>query len=381
MKKLSSNKYVYPYTPFKDLSVKNFTARILPKKIISTSELLVLLNNQSRDELRLKGGTIAEKVFNLFISKNVLFGPKQYAIKEKNIWIKKFNYFINKNERLQLTILGFPFKIPVPLKTDRTMPDMGEVLALKKLNELAYTIQTIYKPGAKITIVTEGVFGSFNGIKKKEYNGYQSVLDFILKKLGWTTNLTLLKLDEMERLDKNFKARFNLKIKAFEKLFQEKDSQFMKKYLGARESLLRVINTKNLNLPAETLMDVYNDSLPKKEISEEIELIREKILREVHVMLIKYHAYLSVRDDLDFIQRRIPHAITLSVSPKPGRLGIIPINAHTIRLPYHGVVVYHKKRNLFTIEYLIDILREKKTYQPVYWSSDKEKKPFFYILT
>lgn len=379
MKKLISNQYVYPYTPFHDLSEKSLSSVMLPEKIISTKKIIRLLKRLPKEKVSLKGKTSAEKIFNLFLHKSILFGPKNYVTNERTQWINKFNYFIQKNKPLQLTILGFPFKIPVPLKTDRTMPDMGEVLALKKLNELTELIKSVYTPGAKITVVTEGIFGSFNGVPEKEYNGYKTLLGLIINKLGWTKNLTLLKLDAMESLDKNFNSRFNTKIKAFERLFKQKDTAFINKYEGARESLLRIVNTKSLNVPIEVLMDVYNESLPKNNLSNAVKRIRRTILEEVHTMLIKYHAYLSVRDDLDFIQRRIPHAITLSVSPKPGRLGIIPINSQCIRLPYHGVAVYHKQKNLFTIEYLIDIKRDNKTYQPVLWSEDKEKKPFFYI--
>lgn len=379
MKKLNSNQYVYPYTPFHDLSDKIFDSIMLTKKTVSTRDVIKLLKTILVEKIKPKGKTPAEMIYRIFIHKSILFGPKKYVSDEKKQWIEKFNYFIEKNMPLQLTILGFPFKIPVPLKTDRTMPDMGEVLALKKLNDLAELIKLVYAPGVKITVVTEGVFGSFNGLTSKEYNKYKSVLNVIINKFSWTKNLALLKLDEMESMDKNFKNRFNEKIKAFEKLYKQKDSDFIKKYEGARESLLRIVNTKNLHLPIEVLMDVYNDSLAEKKVSNDVKRIRKRILKEAHTMLVKYHAYLSVRDDLDFIQRRIPHAITLSVSPKPGRLGIIPINSHTIRLPYHGVVVYNRKKTLFTIEYLIDIQRDNRTYQPVFWSEDKEQKPFFYI--
>lgn len=379
MKKLNSNQYVYPYTPFRDLSNKVFSSVMSPSRTVSTKKILQFLKEQPREKIIVKGKTPAEKILNLFLHKSVLFGPKGYVVDEKMKWIEKFSYFIDRNKSLQLTILGFPFKIPVPLKTDRTMPDMGEVLALKKLNELAEQIKSMYAPGAKITVVTEGVFGSFNGMSAKEYNGYKAVLDFIIDKMNWNKNLTLLKLDSMESLDTNFKKRFEAKIKAFEKLYKQKDKAFIKKYEGARESLLRIVNTKGLNVPNEVLMDVYNYSLPSKDLTNEVKRIRKNILNEVHTMLVKYHSYLSVRDDLDFIQRKIPHAITLSVSPKPGRLGIIPINSHSVRLPYHGIVVYHKKKKIFTIEYLIDIRRDNKTYVPIFWSEDKEKKPFFYI--
>ncbi len=376
--KIKSNPYVYPYVPFFDLSKKDFRATF-SRKTLPTKDVAKILKALPTLNPKLKGQTTAEKVFSLFLDNEVLFGPKEYVNDAKKEWIKQFNYFITKKRPIQMTILGFPFKMPIPLKTDRTLPDMGELLSLKRLYDITLSIKTVYPPGAIITIVTEGVFGKFNHISKIEYDNYALFLNKMIKEFGFESYLKIVALEDMEKLSKNFKKQFAEKVNTLESQYKNNNSELLKKYNGAKESIYRIVNTKRLKIPIKTLMNVYNEDILEKNLSRKEQVIRKTIEKELHSMLISYLAYLMVRDDLNFIERMVPHAITLSVSPKPNRLGIIPVASHCIRLPYHGVPIYHPGENKFTIEYLIDIVRSASSFRKIYWENDKERKPFFYV--
>ncbi|HEV2339862.1 MAG TPA: L-tyrosine/L-tryptophan isonitrile synthase family protein [Patescibacteria group bacterium] len=378
MKKLKANQYVYPYTPFYNLSHVKKKAVFTEGEIISLKSLNDLLSTLPELKVAITGNSIAEKILSIFAESEILFGPRKYIRENRNLWINKFNHFINTNSQIQMTILGFPFKMPISLKTNRTLPDMGEVLSLKRLNDIIQLVQSVYTPGAKITIITEGVFGSFNHISKDEYKNYREFLEFVVSEFGWNGNLEIIELEKMEELSSNFKKQFSNKVNSLKKLYLLKDKKFLGKYNGAEESIKRIINTKDLQVKENILFEVYNDKLSDSDISKEAIKVRKYIKDETHKMLLQYHAYLMVRDDLNFIENFIPHAITLTVSPKPNRLGIIPVSKNCIRLPYHGVPVYHEKIKDFTIEYLIDIERKNKTYKKMYWDKDKETRPFFY---
>jgi pyoverdine/dityrosine biosynthesis protein Dit1 len=376
---MKSNPYVYPYTPFHDLGNKQFVATFTDKKEVTTNELISLVNTYKSPSLTLAGTSIDKRLLEIFLNDEIRFGPREFIADNAESWKEKFRYFISENKPLQFTILGFPFKIPVPLKTDRTLPDIGEVLSLKRLFDITQLIQKEYAPGAVITIVTEGVFGRFNAMKKEEYDEYKDVLEEISKLFGWDKTLKFTELENMEKLDPQFTQLFERKVKELEELYAKQDAAFLEKYKGAEESLLRIVNTKDLGIEEDILMDVYNDSLPNDKITPEVEKLRQAIKENMHIMLMQYYAYLMVRDDLDFINKTVPHAITLTVSPKPNRLGLIPINTDCTRLPSHGIPVFHNKSNIFTTEYLIDIKRQNATFTPVYWTQDKENKPFYYI--
>lgn len=376
---MKSNPYVYPSTDFIDLSDKKFKAIFDSNKYVTTTDLKNLLSSLPVPKLHFTSKSTEQRILDIFTNNEILFGPKKYITDNAEYWLNTFRYFIKQNKPLQLTILGFPFKMPVPIKTNRTLPDMGELLSLKRLNYITELIGTIYKPGAIITIITEGVFGRFNNMEDSEYDAYKNFLTEIITVFNWTDTLKILELEEMEKMTDNFTKLFEEKVNKLKKLHAAKNKEFLKKYNGAKLSISRIINTRNLDITSLSLMDVYNTSLQMTDVTPEVYKIRKYIKTMTYEMLLQYHAYLMVRDDLNFIQKAIPHAITLSVSPKPNRLGIIPVDKNCIRLPYHGVPVYHEKRNVFTIEYLIDLMRTNKIFQKVYWKRDKEKYPFYYI--
>lgn len=375
--KIKSNPYVYPYTPFFNLSKKKIFYTKNGKKIINSNQLKDYLKYNQLPALKLKGKDLSEKIYSIFLNSNIRFGPKKYITSLKDFWIKKINFYLSKNKSLEFVILGFPFKIPVPLKTDRILPDMGELLSLKRLYDLTQLIKSVYAPGAKITIITEEVFGTLNNMSREEIKKYQDFLKFLVKEFGWNKHLSFFSLDRMEKQVPNFYEEFQNQINELEQKFIFGDKKFLKKYYRAYPSIYHIVNTKRLNLPLEILMDIYNE---KKKLKNKIILRARELIRfYTHVMLIKYISYLTLRDKFDFINRNFPNSLMLSVSPKPYRLGILPVGKDFIRLPYHGVVVFDEKNKKFSIEYLIDLKRQGWSIEEVYYAKDKENKPFFYI--
>lgn len=375
---IKSNPFVYPYTPFHSLSDKRFQAKFHDLKSLSTAEIEKIIPHLSLDSLSQKDDP-AKHILKFLQSNSIRFGPLELTEDLHCYWIEKLNYFISQSLPIQFTILGFPFKIPVPLKTNRTHPDMGELLSLSHLEDICKTITKIYNPGAHISVFAEGVFGKFNGTAVEEYRNYKSTLDLFTKKFH-LNHLSIHHLDEMEKLEPNFNNLFAAKVKEFTEGFSDGDKGISEKVQGTMESILRIVNTKTLHLSEETLMDVYNYSLPPEKVTPEISTTREYINRSAQNVIFNYLSYLSVRDDIQFLERTVPHGLSLTVSPKKFRLGIQPISTDITKLPYHGVPVFHKANHNFTIEYLIDIKRMKTEITPVMWNSDPEKKPFYYEI-
>ncbi len=232
MKKVKSNPYVYPYVPFYDLSDKYYYAKFSEGKTLNIVDLKRYTKKYKNQTIKPKGKTNEEKILNVFLNTEILFGPKEYVIKDKDKWLESFSYFISQKKPVQLSILGFPFKMPIPLKTDRTTPDMGEVLMINKLYNIAKNISYIYKPGARITIFTEGVFGRYNHIPEKEYKRYFRALRKINRSLGFDKYIKLVELEEMEKLTKNFNVTFKKKVDNLSALVKKKDRKVLKKLCG-----------------------------------------------------------------------------------------------------------------------------------------------------
>lgn len=372
---MKSNPYVYPTVPFKNLNNKKVIDNFIREEEIDIGGLKKEIRRIKQPIIENKGRSAVEKILNIFLDKNFIFGPRYFIKDDKNFWHKKLNYFIENKKPINFTILGFPFKVPVFLKTNRTFPDMGEVLILLRLKTIIENIKKIYSPGAVIYIFTEGGLGPFCGVNKEDYEGYEKFLIQLSKDLNFNEVLKIEPLSNMEKIS-GFRSFFLKRLKENRKLFKEKNKAFLVKYKGAFPSIFKIINTKMYD--EIFLMDVYNEKLKNNEISEQAMKIRKHIEAKSDECICNYFAYLKARDDINYLEKIVPNYIPLSVSPKPKRLGILPINKECNILPYHGVPVLNK--DSWTIEYLIDIRRSKEQYIKMFLKNDKEKKPFYYEI-
>src|SRR5439155_27256685 len=66
---------------------------------------------------------------------------------------------VRRGAPIQLTLVGFPFKVPNPLKVGgRTMPDLAEVAALQMLERLHLAVRAVYAPGIDVVILHDGSY-------------------------------------------------------------------------------------------------------------------------------------------------------------------------------------------------------------------------------
>lgn len=71
--------------------------------------------------------------------------------------------YIKAGEAVRLCLPAFPFKSPNNVdKVLGKLPDKGEEIALAHLNGLCAAIGDIYPPGAKLTIISDGLV--YNGL-------------------------------------------------------------------------------------------------------------------------------------------------------------------------------------------------------------------------
>ncbi|MEK7496411.1 MAG: L-tyrosine/L-tryptophan isonitrile synthase family protein [Patescibacteria group bacterium] len=374
---MKSNPNVYPYTPFRHLNKSSITSVFLPKKIITKKELLSLLSKQARLKVSRRGHTPAERILNIFTDQNICFGPKKYITEHKEELLNRLQFFINKNKPISFTILGFPFKTPVNLKTNRRLPDLGEALALLRLHNLMQLVKSVYRPGGCVTVFTEAPFARFGGITINEANKYQLELHFLADLLGVNKTVRLVNLATLERLVPNFAREQTKRALAFKKKFLAKDKLFMERFQATFPSVFRIVNSRPVSV--EILREVYSDKIYENKLSLIARRVYKNLKRYTTEAIFNYFAYLKVRDDFHLIEKKCEGAVPLTVSPKPGRLGIYPIDRQVEILHTHGVPVYRLKYNRFNIEYLYDLQRTGKKYTPMYLVGDKDNKPFFYV--
>jgi L-tyrosine isonitrile synthase len=104
--------------------------------------------------------------------------------------------FVHLGAPLLLTLPSFPCKSPNPAKVLGHLPDYGELLALRSLQQLGEQIAGIYSPGAKIIICSDGhVFADVVRVSDDHVSEYISALREMINGEG-LDRLTIYSLDD-----------------------------------------------------------------------------------------------------------------------------------------------------------------------------------------
>ncbi|RMZ73130.1 transferase family [Pyrenophora seminiperda CCB06] len=91
---------------------------------------------------------------------------RQAAGRER--FLSVINRFVQAGERVEACLPAFPFKSANKVyKVLGSLPDKAEELALERLNGMCARIKQVYKPGARVTIISDGI----------TYNDLLSILD------------------------------------------------------------------------------------------------------------------------------------------------------------------------------------------------------------
>jgi pyoverdine/dityrosine biosynthesis protein Dit1 len=71
---------------------------------------------------------------------------------------------VERGESVKMLLPGFPFKSPNnKTKVLGVLPDLGEELALKRLNSIACAVDAVYEYGAEVHITSDGLV--YNGTR------------------------------------------------------------------------------------------------------------------------------------------------------------------------------------------------------------------------
>jgi pyoverdine/dityrosine biosynthesis protein Dit1 len=153
-----------------------------------------------------------ENVFDLdFLSEQILAivfrhrnvapssrAPSGFEIAQSNEFHRaKIRHYLERNLPVTLVLPAFPAKSPNPKKTAGSLPDYGEVLALRMLNELCKEIQSAYSPGAEIIICSDGrVFSDLVQVSDDAVNEYGREIKKIIEECHFT-HLTTHNLEDV----------------------------------------------------------------------------------------------------------------------------------------------------------------------------------------
>jgi pyoverdine/dityrosine biosynthesis protein Dit1 len=101
---------------------------------------------------------------------------------------------IASQQPIRFILPAFPAKSPNPNKTATAMPDLGERLALKSLNQLCKKIHAVYPLGVEIVICSDGrVFNDLVKVSDNDVNAYAQAIQEIIYQdhLSYLTTFSL----------------------------------------------------------------------------------------------------------------------------------------------------------------------------------------------
>ncbi|KAK4185492.1 Pyoverdine/dityrosine biosynthesis protein-domain-containing protein [Podospora australis] len=106
---------------------------------------------------------------------------------------------VKTNESIKMCLPAFPFKSPNhTTKVTGRLPDMTEQFALAHLNGLCAAIGDIYKPGAELTIISDGlVYNDLLGVPDKDVWAYGQTLRNLAVEKGFSKNIKFSRLQDL----------------------------------------------------------------------------------------------------------------------------------------------------------------------------------------
>ncbi|MEP3297815.1 MAG: L-tyrosine/L-tryptophan isonitrile synthase family protein [Pseudoruegeria sp.] len=106
----------------------------------------------------------------------------KFDIHGKKKLTEKLEIFLKQGRPIELVLPGFPFKSPAShSKTSGQKPDLGEVVALQRIEEMCKAIVNIYPKGVSFTIVSDGTtFNDIIGVSDDDMRYYRDTVQTLL---------------------------------------------------------------------------------------------------------------------------------------------------------------------------------------------------------
>jgi len=302
---------------------------------------------------------------------------------QANLCKTKIDRFVRADKPIALAFIGFPFKANLnPLKTNRHLPDLGELYFLRQLARISLTVQQVYSPGVRWIVLTEGeAYQELLDVPTEEVAAYQRTIHEFATILGMTDYVTFQSLAQLC-------ARYDY----FPEVALKLEEQLYWDYRNEPGKLPREFHTmlwtmrQSMDLRSYSAEELYYlaDDEQLVEAPAAIRELWKQVTTRAALVTCRYLAFnqaknMAATNGGSIVEEAYPEACYVSITPKLGRYAFHALSQHSRFLPHHGVPVLVGKRNGYVrIAYLVDILSKPHLYRAVYVSEDKEQLPFFY---
>ncbi|SKA23736.1 L-tyrosine/L-tryptophan isonitrile synthase family protein [Consotaella salsifontis] len=363
--------YVFPFRPFRHLDRARPTARFRDGGPIIIADLAPQL-----ERLAPKLGKDAasssweDGLIDLCCDPRNVFGLPEWIRDLKDHWTAMARPFVAAGKPIEFTILGFPFKAPVPLKTRRKLPDFGELVMLRRLHEFARAVERFHAPGARVHIFAEGAFARVNGMPQKDSDDYFDALVALSEAAGCGKTLVLHETSRIADETPSFLDVWKETTEEIRARAEAGDEKTVTALREARPVTFHLCATPGVS--EEELRLAYLGDPAAAALRADLE-------RRSDEGVIQYRAFLEARDKVQLLEKFAPGALGLTVSPRPGRIGVRPLPEPADVLPYHGMPVWNEDEQSLRIEYRWDLLTSNRDWTGLKLEGDSDPEPFLLL--
>lgn len=229
---------------------------------------------------------------------------------------------IAAGEAIHMVLPAFPAKSANPQKTTGALPDLGEELALRFLQERCDEIARYYPPGARLTICSDGrVFNDLVGVDDDAVSAYRKHLIGMIRRLD-LKSLDVFDLDDVRPLEP----------------FASSRAWLVEKYADSLETLTQ--RTHEFEHHRQMFNGIHRfltDDLAAREPALSKTQARNQSKDAAHEVIRRSNAWSRL------VAGFFPNALRLSIHPQPPhaeKIGILLTPADDAWLtPWHGAVL------------------------------------------
>jgi len=125
--------------------------------LLSQMQLQWSPETQGGHQTLTKDDIYTQNIIQIFDSYLRFAGPKdEWYDGGRDFFEQRVRFYTTRAAKVEFCLPAFPCKSSNPNKVAGTMPDRGEEMALKRLHNFVRKIESVYSPGAKVWIISDG---------------------------------------------------------------------------------------------------------------------------------------------------------------------------------------------------------------------------------
>lgn len=297
--------------------------------------------------------------------------------------IDKITTFVQEDRPIEFCLIAFSPKSHSPIETGmRRLPDLGEMMFLKRLLDIDTTIKRVFSPGVRFTVCFEGFsFVDHFGNSMEEVNDFKQDLQEKINQLDTDKKIVL---EDLAQITSNFPE--------FEGIRLQKEVDIRNNFNNSSgvssevETFLPVMRRASVDLSDCDFDDLLAVTKAQRNmggiLTDEQKMLALTIEHKALENAIFYVSFNKARQDLKVMEKTFPDQIYISITSKPGRLAIHPINAGTKTFPHHGVPLLFQDGRAEIISFR-DLLSRQEffsgpKFKRVHLEGDEDSQPFFF---